>query len=186
MVFNLISCFNRKITKQWRARSITMDLFWSVLFHSCCSRQGPPYEIEALKVIGLQKVVPSLPLSYLGKVKNLLFPLIFFQESQKVWEVAWFPPPWAPYGIHNSQGLKTRRSSTFHKNTVWKFTSITNGRTNQLLDQKYDGPDSVGSYLPHILRKLQISSVFQKVAVWLLNSMFFGPNSTKITFNYFY
>ena len=60
---------------------------------------------------------------------------------------------------------KTRRSSTFHKNTVWKFTSITNGRTNQLLDQKYDGPDSVGSYLPHILRKLHISSVFQKVAV---------------------
>ena len=59
---------------------------------------------------------------------------------------------------------KTRRSSTFHKNTVWKFTSITNGRTNQLLDQKYDGPDSVGSYLPHILRKLHISSVSRR---WL-------------------
>ena len=133
------------------------------------------------------KSSPQPSIIIFGKSKKFAFPINFFPGITKSMRGCVIPPPLEHLTeFITRKAWKTRRSSTFHKNTVWKFTSITNGRTNQLLDQKYDGPDSVGSYLPHILRKLQISSVFQKVAVWLLNSMFFGPNSTKITFNYFY
>ena len=91
-----LRCFNRKITQKLCATCITRHLFWLVISPSCCSRQGPPLWNcgnfdhfnplpTTLNVIWLQKVVPNLPFTYLGKVKKnwQLFPLIFFGESQK-------------------------------------------------------------------------------------------------------
>ena len=101
-----LRCFNRKITKKLHATCKTRHLFWLVIFPPCNSRQGPPlwnWGIfdnfrplpTTLNVIWLQKVVPNLPISYLGKVKKnwQLFPLIFFGESQKYERGGVFPPP---------------------------------------------------------------------------------------------
>ena len=81
-------------------------------FPSCCSRQGLPLWNcgnfdhfsplpTTLNVIWLQKVVPNLPFTYLGKVKKnwQLFPFLFFGESQKY--VIWvnFGPNFAPWGM---------------------------------------------------------------------------------------
>ena len=81
------SATHRKITKKLRATGITSHLFWSVIFPSCCSRQGPPlWNLgkfdhfgplpTKLNVIWLKKVVPNHPFPYLGKVKESwqLFP----------------------------------------------------------------------------------------------------------------
>ena len=116
-----LRCFNRKITQKLCATCITRHLFWLVISPSCCSRQGPPLWNcgnfdhfnplpTTLNVIWLQKVVPNLPFTYLGKVKKnwQLFPLLFFGKSQKYERGGVCRPPPHPIGLRVSFSIQLK------------------------------------------------------------------------------
>ena len=130
-----LRCFNRKITKKLHATCKTRHLFWLVIFPPCYSRQGPPlwnWGIfdnfrplpTTLNVIWLQKVVPNLPFSYLGKVKKnwQLFPLIFFGESQKYDRGGGFRPPPHPIGLKDWKKCESQVSQCLWSHQIIKCT----------------------------------------------------------------
>ena len=95
------------------------------------------------------KSSPQPSIIIFGKSKKFAFPINFFPGITKSMRGCVIPPPLEHLTeFITRKAWKTRRSSTFHKNTVWKFTSITN---NQRTDQPTVRPKVWRTWLSWII-----------------------------------